>query len=217
MGKWLIPDGDAPSLESVTITLPADAFWASRFWGAFSLLAASHNWEETEDSTLTPEEAANVFLDCLWAGIQEVSGVIVGTIILWGAGVIPDGWLACDGQWCAQSEYPELFAVIGSVFGSMGSSFQVPDLGGRFPIGESDQYDLADEGGTETHQLTVDEMPAHIHHMRRKDTGGDAYASAPQNAWVNSRDWDSDSVGGGEQHNNMPPYLTLFYIIKVDD
>jgi len=217
VGKWLIPDGDAPSLESVTVKLPADAVWASRFWGAFLLLAAGHNWEETDSSTLTPAEAASVFLDCLWAGVQEGAGMEIGTIILWGAAAIPDGWLECDGQWLAQAEYPDLFAVIGSTFGGLGSSFQVPDLAGSFPLGESAQHALASVGGAETHQLALSEIPSHRHSLSFGTTKrGERTDYSPFISGGGVTRW-SNYQGGGNQHNNMPPFLTLYFIIKADD
>lgn len=42
------------------------------------------------------------------------------------------GWLLCDGQSYANSEYPELHKLIKTSFGGDETSFQVPDLRGRF-------------------------------------------------------------------------------------
>jgi microcystin-dependent protein len=63
-----------------------------------------------------------------------------GSIMMYGGAVAPPGWLLCDGAAVARtgtSGYPDLFAAIGETFGSGNGSttFNVPDLRGRFPIG----------------------------------------------------------------------------------
>ena len=43
-----------------------------------------------------------------------------------------DGWLLCDGSSYLQSDYPALFECLGTKFGGNETSFNVPDLRGRF-------------------------------------------------------------------------------------
>lgn len=43
-----------------------------------------------------------------------------------------DGWLLCDGSSYLQSDYPALFECLGTKFGGDETSFNVPDLRGRF-------------------------------------------------------------------------------------
>lgn len=61
----------------------------------------------------------------------------VGTIVSYGGEQVPEGWLPCDGRALARADYPELFAVIGTAFGTgpEDATFQVPDLRGRFVRG----------------------------------------------------------------------------------
>jgi microcystin-dependent protein len=69
-------------------------------------------------------------------GTKWVSGNMeqtpVGTIVPFGGGTVPSGWLLCDGASYANSTYPELQASIGCSWGCSGSNFNVPDLRGRF-------------------------------------------------------------------------------------
>jgi microcystin-dependent protein len=72
-----------------------------------------------------------------------------GTILMFGSDTAPDGYLFCDGQPYLQTDYPELYAVIGTTFGAGGGAgqFQVPQfisyfvkgadslIGGVEPIG----------------------------------------------------------------------------------
>jgi microcystin-dependent protein len=58
---------------------------------------------------------------------------LTGVILPYGGTSAPDGWLMCDGTSYARASYPELFAVIGTAFGTAdGASFNVPDFRGRF-------------------------------------------------------------------------------------
>lgn len=94
----------------------------------------------------------------------------IGTISLFGGGVIPDGWLKCDGEVYAIDDYPELYSVVGltwvnsSSHGASTGYFCVPDLGGRVAIGATDElsalnyakdYSLGNFGGSEKHTHTI--------------------------------------------------------------
>jgi microcystin-dependent protein len=61
----------------------------------------------------------------------------IGTILPYAAPNPPLGYLLCDGALVARTEYPYLFQVIGSIYGSAGGGayFRLPDLRGRFPLG----------------------------------------------------------------------------------
>jgi microcystin-dependent protein len=64
----------------------------------------------------------------------------VGAVIMWVTDDAPDGWLLCDGGSVLQADYPALFDVIGVTYGDGGSNdtFNLPDLRGRFPLGQDD-------------------------------------------------------------------------------
>lgn len=62
-----------------------------------------------------------------------MNGVPAGTIVAYGGGMpAPQGWLFCDGTLCSKSDYPGLYAAIGTAWGGTDTHFNVPDLRGRF-------------------------------------------------------------------------------------
>lgn len=72
---------------------------------------------------------------------SDVGGAVpIGTIVMWPASILPDGWLACDGTAYWEADFPELYRVIGQGYLGPGHSlpdgqFEVPDFTGRFPAG----------------------------------------------------------------------------------
>jgi len=75
------------------------------------------------------------------------SATPVGTIVAYNGDVldIPNGWLVCDGQALAQSEYVELFAAIGANWGHGDGphTFNLPKLSGQFIRVDSHKVDSA--------------------------------------------------------------------------
>lgn len=96
-----------------------------------------------------------------------------------------------------------------------------PDLRGRFVLGASETHALGSTGGEEKHVLTTGEMPKHKHAIATKidarGTGNtNAAVTRPNNTEIllNS-DYEIQYAGSSYAHNNMPPYYTLCYIMKV--
>ena len=81
----------------------------------------------------------------------------VGTIKPWGKATAPDGYLLCDGSAVSRTTYAELFGVIGTTYGTGdgSSTFNVPDLAGKFPQGKSGTTNLATTGGANTVSVSV--------------------------------------------------------------
>lgn len=52
----------------------------------------------------------------------------VGTIIISMDSTIPDGWLLCDGRPVSQNDYPELYSVMGGMYGYSSPNFKLPPL-----------------------------------------------------------------------------------------
>lgn len=130
----------------------------------------------------------------------------------------------------------DLIYPVGSIYMSVNSTSPSTLFGGewerledRFLLGASDTYTAGSEGGEATHKLTVNELPSHNHGVRvnwyndpsTKNTvsvGG----VAAETREVDGRlgiDRGDDSVtitqGGGQAHNNMPPYLAVFMWKRV--
>ena len=164
----------------------------------------------------------------------------IGGILPYPSSTAPTNWLICDGSAVSRSDYSELFAVIGTTYGSGDGSttFNLPNLKGRVPVGkDSSQTEfnsIGETGGEKTHQLTQNEMPSHRHNQARL---ADAYYLTAWNSHtgnVGGFDIGSlysdnntalhggiqnyfavDDQGGNQAHNNLQPYIVTNYIIKA--
>lgn len=74
-----------------------------------------------------------------------------------------------------------------------------------------------DVGGAENHELTIEEMPAHAHSyelIKDKSRGGQ---KGTQTVVITNRlegEAKTEDVGGSRSHNNMPPFIVLYYCKK---
>lgn len=93
----------------------------------------------------------------------------IGQIMLFGGNFAPRGWAFCDGQLLPIAQNQALFSILGTTWGGDGrTTFGLPDLRGRAPVGPRNgpglsDYRLGQAGGRETVTLTVAEMPSHNH------------------------------------------------------
>ena len=166
---------------------------------------------------------------------------IAGIIHAYAGSTAPDGYLMCDGAAVSRTTYAALFAAIGTTYGAGDGSttFNLPDLQGRFPLGAGAGNGLTartvgQKDGEEGHALTIEEMPAHSH---VPSASGEYFVTAEEssanntsvsyssngNRWVDGLTSEShfhhrtgtDTVGSGAAHNNMPPYTVVSYIIST--
>lgn len=86
-----------------------------------------------------------------------------GAIMQYAGAAAPSGWLLCQGQALSTAAFPNLFSTIGYTYGGSGSTFNLPDLRQRVPVGVGTGFALGATGGAQNHTLTVNEMPAHSH------------------------------------------------------
>ena len=90
-------------------------------------------------------------------------------IVMFGGNFAPRGWAFCDGQLLSINQYQALFSLLGTTYGGDGrTSFALPDLRGRSPIGEGRGPGLSDiklgqRGGLETVTLNITNLPNHSH------------------------------------------------------
>ena len=121
-----------------------------------------------------------------------------GAIIIWSGSVnnIPSGWALCDG------------------------TNGTPNLTDKFVLGAGGKYSVKDEGGKETHTLTVDEMPSHSHNFTVYAYNVDSSGSGTLTGGTNKGNIDgqysgvTEEIGSSKPHNNMPPYYALCYIMR---
>lgn len=161
----------------------------------------------------------------------------IGEIRMFVGNFAPMNWLYCWGQTLAISQYDALYAIIGTQYGGNGrDSFQLPDLRGRIPIGAGDGPGLTSRipgqmSGAESVALTIANMPQHTHNVLcDTTTPADQLKTAPQNnipAVLSAgagygadttnnptmKNGMINSAGNGQNHENMPPWGCLNYII----
>jgi len=210
---WLTPPSLPTATVMVAVFIPADVAWWYPLAGALMDLCYASNWEQIDG--ITPAEAADAY-NTMWRRFSNGENMQIGTILPFAGSTLPTGWLACDGSQVLQADYPLLYDVIGSTYGSADSGyFRLPDLQNRFVTGAGDNYDLGDTGGEDTHTLTTGEMPSHTHSYGGviPTAGGEIPATA---AAVNPLPDYTGSAGSGNAHENRPPYLALNWAIVGD-
>lgn len=159
--------------------------------------------------------------------VAVVPGVPTGTISAFGGATAAVGYLECNGAAVSRTTYAALFTAISTVWGAGDgtTTFNVPDLRGRTPIGSGTGAGLtaralAASGGEESHVLGAGAMPPHTHGQPTVvGSGGattpsitalfgqsDTYASTPL---------ETTSTGGGAAHNNMQPFRAVMFQIKT--
>ena len=93
------------------------------------------------------------------ANLQDiVNRSEVGAIKPWTKSTAPDGYLLCDGAAVSRTTYADLFAVVGTTYGTGDNSttFNVPNLQGKMPQGfDGNTYNLAGTGGANTVTVAV--------------------------------------------------------------
>ncbi len=144
----------------------------------------------------------------------------------------PKGWALCDGQLLPINQNQALFALLGTTYGGDGrTNFALPDLRGRAPMHFSGTHTLGATGGENSHTLAASEMPAHSHTLRASSkvaassspNGGvlaqpgrgatPAFAAATSLVPLNPEAI-GDS-GGGQPHENRPPFLAMNFVIAL--
>jgi microcystin-dependent protein len=137
----------------------------------------------------------------------------------------PRNWAFCQGQLLSISQNAALFSLLGLMYGGNGqTNFALPDLRDRTPIHIGPGYVQGQAAGEATHQLTVNEIPAHTHTISGRPAAStaspanalwatgtkSAFASTPTSTMGQSA---LANTGSGQPHDNMPPYLALNYAI----
>lgn len=179
-----------------------------------------------------------------YQGLLQALGTIPGSLVMFAGASIPQGWLACDGSAISRTTYSALFASIGTTWGGGDGSttFNLPDLRGRCPIGVGTgggltARALGDVGGEENHSLSAAENGVHTHTVtdptHTHDAGiaqsfvtdlgggteyvgvGGTKGGLVGQTLAAATGISIQNQGSGTGHNTMQPFAAVNFIIKT--
>lgn len=160
-----------------------------------------------------------------------MSSGTIGEIRLFAGNFAPRDWAFCNGQLMSIAANSALFSILGTTYGGNGTStFALPDLRGRVPVGVGQgpglsNRQLGEASGQETVTLTQANLPSHSHTLA---AGGMPTTSDPAGAYLptgTSRIYGPGpattqlapaTIGLTGQNvpvNNVQPYLGMSYVI----
>lgn len=165
---------------------------------------------------------------------------LIGEIMQVGFTFCPRGWLEANGALLSIASNTALFSLYGTTYGGDGrTTFALPDLRGRFPMGWGSgpglpPKNLGQRGGSETQTLAVAQMPAHGHAVNANNLDGDKpgpggklLAAAPNGGTGEETIYSSEpatvtmspsmiaNTGGSQPFSVMNPYLVMRFCIAV--
>lgn len=179
---------------------------------------------------LTPDKTDNTQLSKAIDALITDAGLSVQTgSILWFAGdLIPAGYVECDGRAISRTQFNRLFSVLDTKFGvgDGATTFNVPDLRGRFVLGRDNMGgtsadrvtapeadSLGAGAGEDKVTLSVAQLPSHTHsYVVASSAGSGMNFNGSGDGNLSTV---TGSTGGNQPHNNMPPFITLKAIIKA--
>lgn len=118
------------------------------------------------------------------------------------------------------------FYPVGSIYQSTNSTDPTSLMGGtwkrfgqgRVLVGVSEtetEFNVPNKaGGSKVHTLTIQEMPSHSHRQRVTANNGSPAIrrdhASDGNSSIYDQGIDTGSTGGGQPHNNLQPYITVY-------
>lgn len=169
----------------------------------------------------------------------------IGEIKIFGFNFAPQSYMTCQGQILSIAQNTALFSLLGTTYGGNGqTTFALPDLQGRVPIGQGTGpglpgYTMGQVGGTPTTTLISSNMPIHNHaatgiNVRIPVTSASEDSSATNNYIGNAVNDTFGPVasptaslgapvvsgatamaGGSQPFSIMNPYLAINYSIAI--
>lgn len=216
---YLTPDTLPTATRCGVLIYPDSEEFAANLRGALELLTFAENF--VQYGALTPQQTAEAYvpmfdLFCFGEGTCRV----IGEIVTYAGSTSPDPkWLPCDGSSLLRVDYPDLFTVLGVVYGAADAShFNLPDLRGRSGIGAGSGSGLSpralgDSFGEETHTLTIGELASHVHGTGNSLLLGTSVPPPTDALGPNPLPAITGSTGNDDPHNNMQPSLAINYLI----
>lgn len=168
----------------------------------------------------------------------------IGQIIMFGGNFGIRGFALAQGQLLPINQNTALFSILGTTYGGDGrTTFGLPDLRGRAPIGSGhgpglQDYRLGVKGGVENVTLNWTQMPSHTHlasgiaHIGVTSSPGDTDDPAgsipaqaandnyldggsPTSQWSGTSEVTVQNTGGNQAHTNLSPFLAINYEVAL--
>ncbi len=161
------------------------------------------------------------------------SAVPTGTLSMFAGSLAPTGYLICDGSEVSRTTYSALWDVLrggtsSSPYGNGNgtTTFNLPDLRGRAPIGAGTGRNVANTANLTNRTLgnkvsddegvilTVAQLPSYNHEYQISSGGGNdgtTYFKTTSGPYSNSLFYPH---GSNQPHNNMQPSTVVNFIIK---
>jgi microcystin-dependent protein len=165
-----------------------------------------------------------------------MSEPFIAEIKIFAGNFAPRSWAFCDGQLLPISQNTALFSLIGTTYGGDGrTTTALPNLQGRAVMHPGrgpglTSRRLGEKGGVETVTVSEAQMPNHTHTLAARPssaststatnnyfanvTGANFYSDSTS-SMVNMQSGLLQNAGGGEPHNNMQPYIAMYFIIAL--
>lgn len=189
-------------------------------------------WFEQFDGPVSVEFINDAIQTTPTLTLDDVEGHSVesGVITAFGGAAAPTGWHLCDGSAISRTTFASLFAAIGTAFGvgDGSTTFNVPDLRQRFPLGKAVSGTGATLGGVggaidHTHDLdTASSFAALVtgtnalRYLRRTSvsyTSGHIFAPTGNTTAPGGVETIGTALGGASDVAN-PPFQAVNFIIK---
>lgn len=167
-----------------------------------------------------------------------MSNPFIAEIRMFGGNFAPRGNAFCNGQILSIAQNTALFSLLGTTYGGNGqTTFALPNLQSRAPMHPGQgpglsPRSLGEQGGAESVTLITNQIPAHTHQASGRAAAGDQTSPA-NTTWATVSSGRNPLplysptpnttmnpqalgvAGGGQPHQNMPPFLAISFIIAL--
>jgi microcystin-dependent protein len=165
-------------------------------------------------------------------GSMNAQDAFLAEVKMFAGNFAPRGWAKCEGQLLPISQNTALFSLLGTIYGGDGrSTFALPDLRGRVPVGVGNGSGLptVSQGarfGNATTTLNSTNLPQHTHQaygVTEVGSSSDPSGNLPANTKVFDNEYGTgtltpmnagmiDNTGSSQSFENRPPSLGMNYI-----
>ena len=167
----------------------------------------------------------------------QASDPFLGQMALFGFNFCPRGWTAANGQLMSIAQNTALFSLLGTNFGGNGqTTFGLPDLRGRTPIGQGQgpgltNVTMGEVAGQESVTLLQTQMPQHTHALQASTQAatyaaptGNRVLATTQNAGSYVETAPNTALaptsvglsGGNQPFSVRDPYLVMNWCIATE-